>query len=285
MVSLLALVAAIGMICEKAKEGAVELPSDTPVKLMLLKELGSGRSRLEEEVPLVVTEDVKGPSGKVLIPAGSLAVARVVQVRREGALSAPVLDRPARLAIRLERTWSVDKQAVSLKASKDASESDILQLNRDNTQIPEERKEAVRRALEAPDNRGLIEGLVAVLQGKPVDTALLDPAKQKLLDSQAAELGLANCYELIKTRRLEQLGEVAGALQSGSLAQLMAGSNAAAATYLVAMRALKEVASLAGETLGYFGDRFKGRNIHAPIGLTIEAYVARPVWIRAPEEA
>src|SRR3569832_1581552 len=91
-----------------------DVPAGTPVKLMLLKEISSHASMPGDLVPLVVTQDVE-VDGKVVIPEGTMAFAKVCQSRREGALSAPVFDKPARLSLKLEHLRDAEGNEVKLR--------------------------------------------------------------------------------------------------------------------------------------------------------------------------
>src|ERR1044072_8172493 len=128
------------LLCLACFAGAQVVPKGTPIRLMILKKISSTSNYPGDVVPFVVTEDVV-IRGEVLVPEGTMAFAKVSQCRREGALSATLFDKPARLAIRFEHLRDVNGNIVRLCPS--PKKEGELTITREMTQgpTPEESRE------------------------------------------------------------------------------------------------------------------------------------------------
>src|SRR5688500_6199471 len=108
---------AMFIACAPETTLTARLDSGTEVKLILMQQLSAGGSKEGEEVAFMVTEDVTR-SGRILIPRGAIAYGRVNWSRSAGALS-KITNEPARLAVTIDRTTSIDKRTVMLQATED----------------------------------------------------------------------------------------------------------------------------------------------------------------------
>ena len=245
------------------------LPRGTEIKLVLLKELNSGGSVVGEEVPFLVSEDVV-VLGKVVIAEGTVATGRVKQARREGALSAMLYDRPARLAVELEQTWDVDGRMVPLSAKLNGNDQKLLQFNRANTKIPLPGDRETANALKTPAKRKVMEMLVDSLKGSRSIADVKDNAERQLIMDVARALKLHNTVELLLNNRILDLVSLGAKLSNPGIATFYA-ARAAFGAAQITFRAAKEVAHIATHFPGFLSRKFGGRNINAALGLEISA--------------
>lgn len=251
------------------EERSRQLPRGTEIRLILLKELNSGGSVVGEEVPFLVAEDVI-VRGKLVIREGTVATGRVKQARREGALSAMLYDRPARLAVELEQTWDVDGRMVPLSARLNGKEQRLYHFNRDNTKIPLPEDNETRNALKTPEKRKVLEMLVDTLKGSTSIADVKDNAERKLIMEVARALRLHNTVELLLNNRILDLVSLGAKLSNPGIATYYAARAAFGAAQLT-FRAAKEVAHIATHFPGFLSRKFGGRNINAALGLEISA--------------
>lgn len=251
------------------EERSRQLPRGTEIRLILLKELNSGGSVVGEEVPFLVAEDVI-VRGKLVIREGTVATGRVKQARREGALSAMLYDRPARLAVELEQTWDVDGRMVPLSARLNGKEQRLYHFNRDNTKIPLPEDNETRNALKTPEKRKVLEMLVDTLKGSTSIADVKDNAERNLIMEVARALRLHNTVELLLNNRILDLVSLGAKLSNPGIATYYAARAAFGAAQLT-FRAAKEVAHIATHFPGFLSRKFGGRNINAALGLEISA--------------
>lgn len=233
---------------------------------MILKEISSNSSMLGDVVPFVVTEDIL-VEGRVVIPEGAMAFAKVSQCRREGALSAPLFDKPARLAIKFEHLRDVDGNIVRL-VPKPGKEGD-LQFTREMTVSPtKQESEVFAMAWENPEARSVLHKVRRLF----VDSTM------NLTEKEAMILARNN----IKIPALQQairdglFGEVAGFindLKKGRTLEALLRLTPVTRPAYLAVKAVRELGRLSGGVGSYIGGRFKGRNIRCVPGVEITAYV------------
>jgi hypothetical protein len=250
------------------------VPQGLEVRLVLLKELSSGGSRLGDLVPFAVADDVRDRSGRVVIPEGTLALGEVVQVRREGALSAPVFDRPARLAIKLKNTWAVDDRPVGLLANLNKKPKDLYHFNRDNTQIElsKDQEEQLELAFKNPHKHEVISNLIGIVRGGGNLASMKDRLEHSALMELSRGFGISNAADLILSGRVNSMRDLVKKLQDGKTIAALLGAGTAISTITMTLRAISELARFGGKATRYVGGRFKGRNIKAPVGLEIIAF-------------
>jgi hypothetical protein len=247
------------------------LPRGTEVRVMLLKQLNSGGSVLNEDVPLMVIEDVK-VGGRTVIREGTLTVAKVKQVRREGAFSATVFDKPARLAISVMALRDVRGNELKLAAKMNGKDRHLYQFNRENTKV--KRESDIELALGKGNGLKAGQLLVDALRGaqsiEDIDNSIVRTALLEL----ARGLRLGNVYELVKDRRLNDLVAFGLLLAKPGLAALLAVPSAISVG-IMTIRAVKEVARIALHFPNFLTRKFGGRNINAQIGMEFSLFVDR----------
>ncbi|MCB8932569.1 MAG: hypothetical protein H6534_03910 [Chthonomonadaceae bacterium] len=249
----------------------VALAAGTPVSLILLQKLDSGGTAVGTVVPLMVAEDVKAPDGTVLIRRGAPASGTVTLSRSAGALSA-LANTPARLALRLERTWGVDGSEIVLCAEIDDADA-AYAFTRDNTgKIGGEVD--LEKVWSNDTAQPILERLSQNLEeGKSLD--LSDPEIRRTLQDVARDLNLDSTSRLLQRGELERADNLlAQVRQGGSAAALVNGAA------LPTIGAAIELANLAGRVGSRIGGVFKGRNIRAHVGTPVPALVAEQASVR-----
>lgn len=236
---------------------------------MLLKELNSGGSVVGEEVPFLVANDVV-VQGKVVIAEGTVATGVVKQARREGALSAILYDKPARLAVQLEQTWDVDGRMVPLSSRLNGKDQKLYAFNRENTKIPLPEDRETANALKVPEKRKVLEMLVDTLKGSRSIADVKDNAERRMIMEVARALKLHNTVELLLDNRILDLVTLGAKLSNPGIATFYA-ARAAFGAAQTTFRAAKEVAHIATHFPGFLSRKFGGRNINAALGLEISA--------------
>ena len=240
---------------------ALRLPEGTKLDLLLLTALDSGGSAEGSEVQLVLAKAVK-VAGHTLVPAGTMAVGKVVQSRGASVFSA-LGNRPARLAIEVTELKAPDGTAVPLSASDDGS----FELTQANTTG---RKDAAKvdRLWQSAEGQQVLKDLVAQSTGQ-ASSGSVD------LKRMADVLGLEDTRRVAD--RLEEKGDkpktedtVSGLLH-GDLSKLTG------VDLVLATKALGEIQSVVGSVDDKLRGVFKGSNIHATAGTPVPAVVKSEV--------
>lgn len=259
---LVALIAALG--------AAQNLPRGTEIRLVLLKDLNSGGSVLGEEVPFMVARDIV-VGDRVIIPEGTLVAAEVKQVRREGALSAAVFDKPARLAVEFSTVEDIDGNRVVLKSRLNGKQQQLYHFTRDNTKIPkvDDDTEGIYRTSE-----GLKVGqlLTDAIKGARSPDDLVSNLQTAAVMDVARRLKLFNTVDLIRHKRILDLVSFAAQLSTPGL-QTLLGARAALGAGKTVYRAFKEVAHITTHFPNFLSRKFGGRNINAPMGVELSVFV------------
>lgn len=249
---------------------AAQVPYGTEIRLVLLKELNSGGSVVGEEVPLAVANDVV-VNGRVVVREGTLAVAKIKQARREGALSASFFDKPARLAMELQHTWDVDGNMIPLKAKLNGKDQRLYQFNRDNTKIPKLADKNADKVLRTDEGRKAVSVLVDALRGVRTEQDLLRNIQRATLLEVARALRLSNTVELLLSNRLMDLVNLGATLAKPGFAAIL-GARAAIGTVNVLFKSAKEIVRIGSHLPGFLSRKFGGRNINAAIGLELSTF-------------
>ncbi len=245
---------------ETARTGPrdVTLPARTQIQLILLEGLDAGGSKEGDKVSLGVLEPVK-VGGEVLIPLGTKAIGTVVESRGASLLNA-VINRPARLAIRLEAV-ELDGQRIPIVTQ----EGDALfQFTQENTA---ERIESAKidRLWNDPEARNALIAIAeSSVTGKNLDE------RQKELRQLAERLGMDKTTDIVQ-------GNNVGIDLSSAITMLRSG-NASSLTgveAVLAAQAAGEIADLVSSVDHKVRGVFKGRTIRATIGTPIVVYTAR----------
>lgn len=252
-------------LCSLAR---ADVPAGTPIRLMFLKEISSHSSMVGDLVPLVVTNDVE-VDGKVLIPEGTMAFAKVSQCRREGALSAPVFDKPARLSISLEHLRDVDGNEVKLQCK--PGKSGDLQIVREMTVRPtsEEAKEYAG-AWNNPMSRPVMEKVHRLF----ADSATSLSQKEALVLIEH-NVQLPVVQEAIRSGLYGEVVSFINDLKHGRTIEALLKLSPTTRPAYLAVRAVRELGRLSGGVGNYFEGRFKGRNIRCAAGVEITVYAGK----------
>ena len=227
------------------------------VPLLLLTELSSGGSEVGKRVAFMVTADVPGPDGKVVVPKGAVAYGKVVWSRASGAIS-KFLNEPARLAITLENVAGADGKALSLTAI-GADAKGVLHLNDENTGI-ERASEAVEQVLNDPDAKKALEVMLGGLIGKEMGA-------NDVVAILAKRLNLANIAKLVE---VNSLGDLVGTFKSIAAGEITRIGTAHAGLVIEAITELTGLRKSVGDRIAGL---FKGRNIRAYPGTPIKATI------------
>lgn len=260
----------VGLILMLGQLALAHVPSGTEIRLVLLKELNSGGSVVGEEVAMAVAEDVRA-GGQVVIAEGTLAFGKVKQARREGALSASVFDKPARLAIELSHSYDVHGRRIPLKGRLNGKEQQLYAFNRDNTKIPRLADRRAEEALKQPETRRAAEVLVDAIRGVRTEQDLLKNLQRATILEVARALRLQNTVDLLLSNRLTDLVNFGAALQRPGLATVF-GARAAVGTVNIVLRSAREIVRIGSQLPGFLARKFGGRNINAAIGLEFSVF-------------
>lgn len=239
-----------------------------PIQLVLLKELHSGGSPQGTVAPFMVAHDVTDDHGKVIVRAGTPAYGTVVWSRREGALSAPLLAEPARLVVRLDKTYDASNNPVALFFD---TPDRTYMFTRQNTSEGDV-DPAVKAAWMDPKQRAVVQTLVQNFTGEKPQP--LSPAQTQLLVQQAKALALTNTAQLAQNGQLSALNGFVDELRASQSPEVVFGAAGPGVDVAALVAAVQEMAQLTRRSRGYIGGRFVGRNIVAPAGTQVEAYVA-----------
>lgn len=262
MAGLFVLCALIGI----AQTPLSPIPKGAPIHVMLLREISSGGSNVGDLVPFVVTDDVK-VGDETLLAEGAMIFGKISQARGEGALSAPLFDRPARLCIRFEDGRDRERRKIPIWPTPEGGGE--LQITREMTVVdhsPEEDR-AFMLAMENPQTKPIMERLRKLFTDKAVS---LSEKEAQVLAAHNIPIPFvqaairAGPYGIVK-------GFIAD-LKRGRPIEAVLGLTPATRPALLAVRAVRELGRLSGGIGGYLGGWLKGRNIVARPGVEITVY-------------
>ncbi len=267
--------------CTAAQEAAppkalqvVRIEAGTPVKAILMKELTSGGTDEGEEVPLMVSEDVKDANGRVLLPKGSPMMGKVTWSRSEGTLGS-LLNQPARLKMRVESVKAGDGTLVKLSAEKGKFQE--AEFNRENTG----KVMASARLEELAGDKANDVALQAIRDMfEKGEVAKLDsPETKAQLASIAQQMGLATTSKVMEENQVNKVADLVMQIRRGTgLANLATGGSA------TLVDAALELAGVAGQIGDRLGRVIGGRNIRAFVGTPIDFYVLEAVDVKVGEK-
>ena len=247
-----------------AEPQAEPLADGTPVKLLLLQQITSGGTPKGEEIPVIVAEEVKDSRGRIAIPLGATGLIEVVQSRGATAVT-QLVNQPARLGIQFLSVTDTQGRVIPLRAQA-APGADPLELTRDSTGS----RDLSDAALKLKDNEELQrswESVQKALENRGAGS-LQAPDLRKALQDVASEMDMpATMQSLDDNRPWADLGNALDQARKGDLSGL-SGPDA-----MIALTALKELGGLLGTADKTLRGVFKGRNITAPVGLELTAYV------------
>ncbi len=238
-------------VAKKAPPGFAILPERTPVTLVLLERLESGTSEEGLLFKFAVKEDVKASDGKVILKKGSTGTGEVVWSRRGQTLAA-LANQPARLAVKVVSVTGPNGLNIPL-----VTEEEQYEFRDENTKVldtpainPEQLSPAQKEA-------------VAKLQKDGV-TALKDPETRRqlsaVLGSQAKDA---------TGKEGQDLAALGAKLATGDVASLGSGD----------LDAILGLGAIGSGLFDRLGGMVKARQIVAPMGVEIPAFVARDTKI------
>jgi hypothetical protein len=244
---------------------SAQVPKGTPIRLMLLREISSNSSMPGDLVPLVVTQDVE-VDGRVLIPEGLMVFGKVAKTRREGALSAPVFDKPARLSVTFEHLRDVDGREVKIQPR--VGTNGDLQITREMTVRPNgEESREIETAWQNPQARSVMEKVRRLF----VDgTTTLTKKEAEILISHNIQLPVVQ--EAIRIGAFDRVTGFISDIKKGRTIEAFLSLTPATRPALLAIRAVRELGRLSGGIGNYVGGRFKGRNIRCCAGVELTVY-------------
>lgn len=241
----------------KPKPFPVVLPADTEVQLMLLKPLDSGESQVGERVPCLVAEDVKSPSGYVVIPKGAGALIEVTRARQGSALGV-LANQPARLEVKFISTLAVDKTPVELGTG---SEKESLEVTYDMTE-----KGTVVDVVKNLWNHSETQESLKSLNNVFATGEWKAPDLKKALEDVAVQSEMPQTAQALKSdESWKRLSETAGKVAGGDLSGLSGGDA------VLALGALREIGRVTGSVTGFLQGAIKGRNLTLPVGSVLKA--------------
>src|SRR5262245_27815736 len=92
----------------------VTIAKGAEVDLLLLRQIEAGSTREGTLVPFMVAEDVRNPTGDVVIEKGTIAEGEVTWSRSEGTMSG-MMRKPARLEVAIKRTRAPGGETILLQ--------------------------------------------------------------------------------------------------------------------------------------------------------------------------
>jgi hypothetical protein len=242
-----------------------QVPRGTAIHLMLLKDISSTASMVGDVVPLVVTEDIE-IEDHLLIPEGTMLFAKVVQSRREGALSAPLFDKPARLAIGLGHLRDMDGREVKLLPT--PKREGNLEIKRELTVKPNSaQSKEFEMALGNPESHSAAQKLRALFSDAA--TSLSEKEAEILIQHNVR---MPIVQEAIRTGAFGRVVHFIRDLKRGHLVDAALVVAPLSPPAMLAVRAVRELCRVSGGISGYIEGRFKGRNIRCSAGVEFTVY-------------
>lgn len=244
---------------EAPKPIATAVPVGAEVRLALLSTLTSGGSPVGERVPLAVLEDVKDAQGRTVIPAGTIAWAKVTRSRGATTFTA-IANQPARLEIRFETTNAVDGSTVPLCVNVEHPEEPLSLTRSDSSR--EGAETGLKSLLADPKVEQALMQFAQMLESgeKP---ALLDDAIRSALDQAAKGTQVPD------EQSVERLSELLKQARSGNV------SNLAPSEVLLAIATAQQVVRLVDQAGDRIAGMLKGANIKIWAGTPLTARVAQ----------
>lgn len=283
LVPALAVAAAIGTIGCRNEAAPVappapkvveaEIPAGTKIPAMLMKQLESGIDDEGDDVPMVVTEDVKDAAGRVLITRGTPVQGQITWSRRESTLD-PLINRPARLKFRFLATVAADGTAITVCADP-AKPEEPYELNRANTGTTDAAKQLDDLAKD--ERNAQVLDAVTELFDKGDARLLEQEDSRERLASIAKELGLP---ELQSVAQQGQIGKVKGLLDGLRQGDTLARLAPAASQGPMTLMALMEMANVARHVNDRLSKITHGRNIKAYVGTPVTGYVSTATKVK-----
>jgi hypothetical protein len=242
-----------------------QITPGTPVKVMLLRDISSTTSRIGDLVPMVVTEDVRCDS-KVVISEGTMAFAKVKSCRREGALSATLFDKPARLCLSLEHMRDDGGREVKLVPK--PGKSGELQIVREMTvRAPRAEARDIEAAWENTTTRPVMDKVRRLFSDQAVT---FSKGEAETLIEHNVPMPIVQ--QAIRAGAFDQVLGFIADLKHGRVLEALLSVTPVTRPALICVRAVRELGRLSGGIGNYINGRFKGRNIRCSAGVELIVY-------------
>lgn len=239
---------------------AIELISGTPIKLLLAQALSAGSTREGSQVRFLVAKDVV-VDNRVVIAKGAEAIGTVSWSRSEGSLSS-VMNRPARLAVKLESVKAVDGSTVPLSTK--------IQFDRNNTSAAANVNVSDQLWSDSAKREILTKIAQDLAEGRTPDVS--GATEKEALASALQDLGLNDAKKLLNDDK---------ATFEGLLSTLAGSAVQPLGQVDLALHAVKQLGGLVEGVGTRLGGIFKGRTIRAPIGMEITAKTETKATVKA----
>lgn len=215
-----------------------------------------------------VAEDVRDRNGRVVIAQGTPAVGRVIDSQPAQSL------RPtSRLAVTVERTWTVDDKPMTLQFERRHEGRWAYRFGRADSgryakSLEEEQFEL---AFREPINQVAVSDFVNLLVRGEIDDLVRNPERLLKLRTFARQSGLRSFVEFLQDGGAIEIIRLIAEIQSGSFAI----SRLADVRHLVRAFGLVNDAWQAGRQItGWVEGRLKGPQILVPAGFPMTAVVS-----------
>lgn len=255
----------------KPKPFPVQLPAGTDLSLVLLRQLDSGQSKVGDKVPCLVAEDVKSPTGYVVIKKGSGALVEVTRARESSAISM-LANQPARLEIKFISTLGVDGTQVDLDGPNGEESLEIThEMTEEGTVV-----DVAKKLWNHSETQESLKSLNSLLSGGEWKA----PDLKKALEDVTRQSDMPKTSEALKSEDAwRKLSDTAGRVAGGDLTGL-SGADAA-----LALGALNEIGKVTGSVGDFLKGAIKGRNLTLPVGAQLKAQTAKDQTITyTPED-
>ncbi len=251
------------------------LPAGTEVKLLTLANLDAGKSEVGKSFPLVVAEDIKDSSGRVLIEAGTIVTGEVTR-SRGGSLAATLVNQPARLEAKFNPVKTVDAQSSPVAVDKTDPKKDYEFTRRNAGEA--DAGDAIEAMWQHDETQKAITALSGKLSGQKVD--LTAPDMKKVLADAAKTMDMPNTNQLLQGKD-QRTGKDFDEL-SGSMDKIINGNikGMNGSEIVVAAMALGEMGKLVGSVDKTLRNTLKGRSITVPIGTPVSVYTTKELKIK-----
>jgi multidrug efflux pump subunit AcrA (membrane-fusion protein) len=274
----LAVIFALALVgCKKKQEPVtVQIAPNTEIPLILARKLEAGTDARGTVVPLMVAENVTSPDGKVLIAKGSFGYGMVMNSRSEGTLSS-MLNKPARLEVRLDYVLAKDGQKIEISAEKNTP-SEYYSFTRANTGNITALQNVERAWGESKKQEQMLKLMRLISESKYSDMSN-DPETDQILTQLSSDLNLK--YGNLQKEERDRVSSLLGNIGNGQINETKL--SALAVPEISAIIELTKITGYVGQKIG---GALKGRTIHAYVGTPLKGYTVKPEAVALnPEES
>lgn len=234
------------------------LGPNTEVPLLVLKEMGTGRTPKGTNVILAVERDITDPrTGRLIIRKGTPALATVTWSQHDIFLKR----RSARLNIQVKHTYTVDGQVVPLWAGNKRTFYGFKGSDRPITQEkpkpgPGPNEESVMRLWNDKKTQPILAAMVDTLVTGQSSPTLTDPKNRDAINQVAQGLGLADAKNFYDSGGIRDLQKMYDMIVAGqSLKSVASAVSNPTLTIFTAARAIQGVVGFGTKMLTVLGLR------------------------------